>query len=88
ARAAEAARALVPFLDPLPVPRVIRGRKGELTVTMRSARVRLHRSLPYTRLWTYEGTHVGPTIEARRGSRLRIAWENELTGDYPLPAVR
>lgn len=88
ARAAKAARALVPFLDPLPVPRVIRGRKGELTVTMRSARVRLHRSLPYTRLWTYEGTHVGPTIEARRGSRLRIAWENDLTGDYPLPAVR
>lgn len=88
ARAAKAAKALVPFLDPLPVPRVIRGRKGELTVTMRSARVRLHRSLPYTRLWTYEGTHVGPTVEARRGSRLRIAWENDLTGDYPLPAVR
>ncbi|MFD4797542.1 multicopper oxidase family protein [Streptomyces anulatus] len=88
ARAAKAARALVPFLDPLPVPRVIRGRKGALTVTMRSARVRLHRSLPYTRLWTYGGTHIGPTIEARRGSRLRIAWENDLTGDYPLPAVR
>ncbi|BAG17280.1 putative laccase [Streptomyces griseus subsp. griseus NBRC 13350] len=88
ARAAKAAKALVPFLDPLPVPRVITGRKGELTVTMRSARVRLHRSLPYTRLWTYEGTHVGPTIEARRGSRLRVAWENDLTGDYPLPAVR
>ncbi|MFD4239675.1 hypothetical protein [Streptomyces sp. NPDC058542] len=44
---------------------------------MRSARVRLHRSLPYTRLWTCEGTHVGPAIEARRGSRLRIAWEND-----------
>ncbi|NEE33676.1 laccase, partial [Streptomyces sp. SID7982] len=71
-----------------PVPRVISGRKGELTVTMRSARVRLHRSLPHTRLWTYEGTHVGPTIEAKRGSRLRIAWQNDLTGAYPLPAVR
>ncbi|WP_456340113.1 multicopper oxidase domain-containing protein [Streptomyces rubiginosohelvolus] len=73
---------------PLPVPRVISGRKGELTVTMRSARVRLHRSLPYTRLRTYEGTHVGPTIEAKRGSRRRIAWENDLSGAYPLPAVR
>ncbi|WP_145501369.1 multicopper oxidase family protein [Streptomyces sp. CFMR 7] len=88
ARAAEAARTLTPFLDPLPVPRVLSGRKGELTVTMRPARVRLHRSLPHTRLWTYEGTHVGPTIEARRGSRLRIAWENDLSGAYPLPAVR
>lgn len=41
------------------------------------------RSLPYTWLWTYEGTHAGPTIEAKRGGGLCIARENDLTGAYP-----
>ncbi|MFD9880905.1 multicopper oxidase family protein [Streptomyces alboflavus] len=88
ARAVRAAKELKPFRDPLPVPRVLRGRGGALTVSMREARLRLHSQLPPTRLWTYEGTHVGPTIEARRGRRLRIAWENDLKGDFPVPAVR
>ncbi|MET7640138.1 multicopper oxidase domain-containing protein [Streptomyces sp. NPDC005438] len=88
ARAAKAAKDLKPFVDRLPVPPVLRGRGGELTVTMRQARVRLHRDLPHTRLWTYEGGHLGPTIEARRGRKLRIAWENELRGDFPVVAVR
>ncbi|NLU73384.1 multicopper oxidase domain-containing protein [Streptomyces sp. HNM0575] len=88
ARGAQAAKDLEPFVDPLPVPPVLRGRDGQLTVSMRRARVRLHRDLPYTHLWTYEGGHVGPTIEVRRGNRLRVAWENELSGDFPVPAVR
>lgn len=86
--AAKAADRLKPFLDPLPVPRRLRPRGGELTVAMKEARVRLHRSLPATRLWTYEGGHTGPTIEARSGRRLRIAWENDLRGAFPLPAIR
>ncbi|MCK1798059.1 multicopper oxidase domain-containing protein [Streptomyces sp. XM4193] len=86
--AAKAAERIKPFLDPLPVPKRLRARKGELTVAMKEARVKLHRSLPATRLWTYEGGHTGPTIEARSGRRLRIAWENELRGDFPLPAIR
>ncbi|MEU6734016.1 multicopper oxidase domain-containing protein [Streptomyces physcomitrii] len=88
ARAARAARELAPFADRLPVPPVLRGRGGRLTVSMRTASVRLHRDLPATRLWTYEGGHLGPTIEARSGQRLRIAWENDLTGAFPLAAVR
>ncbi|MFF8959713.1 multicopper oxidase family protein [Streptomyces sp. NPDC014894] len=87
-RALRAARRLTPFRDPLPVPRVLRGRKGQLTVALREARTRLHSGLPPTRLWTYEGSHVGPTIEARSGRPLRIAWENDLGGDFPVPAVR
>ncbi len=88
ARAARAAEELAPFADRLPVPPVLRGRGGRLTVSMRTASVRLHRDLPATRLWTYEGGHLGPTIEARSGQRLRIAWENDLTGAFPLAAVR
>ncbi|MBQ0826111.1 multicopper oxidase family protein [Streptomyces tagetis] len=87
-RAAAAATALRPFVDRLPVPPVLRGRDGALTVSLRTASVRLHRDLPATRLWTYEGSHLGPTIEARSGSRLRVAWENDLTGAFPVPAVR
>ncbi|KUF14891.1 multicopper oxidase family protein [Streptomyces silvensis] len=88
ARATRTAKELKPFRDPLPVPRVLRGRGGALTVSMREARLKLHAQLPPTRLWTYEGSHVGPTVEARRGRRLRIAWENDLKGDFPVPAVR
>lgn len=86
--AARAADSLKPFQDPLPIPRRLRPRGGELTVSMKESRVRLHRSLPATRLWTYEGGHIGPTIEARSGRRLRIAWENDLSGAFPLPVVR
>ncbi|MFF5718381.1 multicopper oxidase family protein [Streptomyces buecherae] len=87
ARAAAALRTLRPFLDPLPIPRVLRPR-GTLTLPLERARVRLHRALPATHLWTYGGSHLGPTIEVRRGRRLRVAWENHLEGDFPVTAVR
>ncbi len=87
ARAAAALRTLRPFLDPLPIPRVLCP-SGTLTLPLERARVRLHRALPATRLWTYGGSHLGPTIEVRRGRRLRVAWENHLEGDFPVTAVR
>ncbi|RSN55646.1 copper oxidase [Actinomadura sp. WAC 06369] len=55
---------------------------------MTTARLRLHSQLPPTTLWTYEGHFPGPTIEVRRGSRLRVAWSNDLDGTVPLVAVR
>jgi FtsP/CotA-like multicopper oxidase with cupredoxin domain len=77
-----------PFVDPLPVPPVLRAdATGEVTVTMRSGEVRLHSALPPARVWGYEGAAVGPTIEARRGVALRVQWRNELTGPYPAVPV-
>jgi FtsP/CotA-like multicopper oxidase with cupredoxin domain len=83
---------LAKFLDPLRIPPVIqahsRRNRGELTITMTTARTRLHSQLPETALWTYEGHFPGPTIEVRSGKRLRVAWANELRGTVPLVAVR
>ncbi|MGW3136017.1 multicopper oxidase family protein [Streptomyces sp. NPDC001139] len=82
---------LTKFQDPLRIPRVLRpierGGHDELTVRLRTADVRVHSQLPAVRMWTYEGSYPGPTIETVRGRRLRIAWENELTGPIPVTAV-
>ena len=79
---------VTPFVDPLPVPPVLRpDASGELTVEMRSADVSLHSELPPTPIWGYGGTAVGPTIEVRRGSPLTVAWRNAITTGYPAVPV-
>ncbi|GAA3357961.1 multicopper oxidase family protein [Saccharopolyspora gregorii] len=83
---------LTKFLDPLPVPPVLRptahGCDADLTIRAITARARLHGELPETVLWTYDGHFPGPTIEVRRDRMLRVAWTNEITGTMPLTAVR
>lgn len=76
---------LVPFTDPLRVPPVLRPRWSgtlgvPLTVRAQPAWVTLHSQLPRTLVWAYDGHFPGPTIEVRRGERLRVAWRNELSG--------
>lgn len=86
-------RELAPFLDPLTIPPTARPTRGadgvhNLTVEMRTATVSLHSQLPPTAVWAYEGHAPGPTIDVRRGERLRVAWVNRLTGTIPLTAVQ
>ncbi len=77
---------LTPFQDALPIPPVLRPRGREVTLELRSVRRRLHSQLPPTRLWTYEGHFPGPTIEVRRGQKVRIAWTNRI-GDETVPVT-
>lgn len=87
----EAAAELTPFLDRLRVPPVLRPGRTEalegIEIELTATWVRLHSQLPPTRVWTYEGHFPGPTVEVRRGHRLRVAWTNRLSGDYPVTAV-
>lgn len=87
----ESAAGLTPFLDALRVPPVLRPGGTEalqgIEIGLSATWVRLHSQLPPTRVWAYEGHYPGPTIEVRRGQRLRIAWTNRLTGAYPVTAV-
>jgi len=78
---------LAAFVDALPVPRrLIAGeRDGRLTVRMRAATHRFHRDLPESRIWGFDGTVPGPTIEAERAQPVRVEWRNEL--HRPLPVV-
>ncbi|WP_234020658.1 multicopper oxidase family protein [Streptomyces sp. 142MFCol3.1] len=79
---------LTPFKDPLRIPPTLRpAGKGVTEIDLVEATLRLHSQMPATRLWTYEGHFPGPTIEARRGHKFRVAWSNKLTGTTPVKAV-
>jgi o-aminophenol oxidase len=82
---------LTKFLDPLRIPPVIKAGGDPLDrplkIAMKEADVRMHSDLPPSRMWTYEGHFPGPTIEVRRGQKLRVAWRNDINGPFPLKAV-
>lgn len=82
---------LTKFVDPLRIPPLLRPDSGQqaqqLTVEMCATELQLHSELPPTPLWTYAGHFPGPTIEVRRGQRLRVDWANRIDGPYPVVAV-
>ncbi|CAL2070676.1 O-aminophenol oxidase PhsA [Streptomyces sp. endophyte_N2] len=84
---------LRPYVAPLTVPPVLRPGgadvRRETEIALRPTWVRLHPQLPPTLMWGYDGHVPGPTIEVRRGRRIRIAWTNRVPKDaeYPVTAV-
>src|SRR5207342_103743 len=77
---------LTPFVDKLPIPpRLVFSEPGRAVVRLETAEHRFHRDLPPSRVWTYDGSVPGTTIEISRGVELEVRWENHLTG--PLPVV-
>src|SRR5580693_9211099 len=57
---------LTRYVDLLPIPPVIRAgnKPGEvIDIEMRQFRQKVHRDLPPTTLWGYNGAWPGPTIE-------------------------
>ncbi len=90
-------RNLPRFVDVLPIPGVCgpAGRRADprgvwgwvpyYRLSMREIEQRLHRDLPPTRLWSYDGSVPGPTIETRSGEPLLVEWINELPDAHFLP---
>ncbi len=78
------------FIDRLPLPGVLES-SGTLEgapfyeVTMTGFTQRLHRALPPTYLWGYNGSFPGPTIEARTGVPIYVRWINQLPTRHFLP---
>ncbi len=71
------------FVDPLPpLPALATDRQHEgsplYEIGARPMRLRLHRDLPPTPLWGYDGQFPGPTLEVRRGQRIFVRWSNEV----------
>jgi spore coat protein A len=90
ARRAEAQVALTPFVDALPIPNVIRPSgtfDGDplFQVAMLVLRQKLHRDLPPTTLWGYNGQYPGPAFEARRGQPIAVRWTNNLPSRHMFP---
>lgn len=88
---------LARYVDPLPVPQVLRATEQRpdpqdhgktvdyLKLEMRPADVHVHRDLPPARMWTYNGTVPGPTIELRKNRPLIVDWVNHLPQEHFLP---
>lgn len=88
---------LARFVDPLPIPGILRSsetrpdpeRPGRVLpfhrIAMREAWANVHRDLPPTRFWGYDGKMPGHTIEVHSGKSLLIEWANELPKQHLLP---
>src|SRR5581483_1544213 len=77
---------LTRYVDPLPIPPVIKPKSGEtLELTLRTGSAKIHRDLPPTQIWGYNGMWPGPTIEAATAQPIFVRWKNELPRKHLLP---
>ena len=79
---------LVRYVDPLPIPPIIRTpvKSNEaVEVQMLQFQQKLHRDLPATTVWGYNGAWPGPTIEAQSGVPVNINWISKLPTTHLLP---
>jgi spore coat protein A len=81
---------LAKFVDPLPTPPVAKpaGTKDGrplYRIRMHELMAKVHRDLPATRVWGFNGSSPGPTIQARSGESLSIEWTNDLPSRHFLP---
>ncbi len=71
------------YVDPLSVPPVLKPEKQKYGCTyycvkMEEFKKKLHRDLPATTLWGYNGIYPGPTIVVQRNEKIKVMWENHL----------
>jgi spore coat protein A len=88
---------LTPFVDPLPIPRIQKpsGTRPHphhpaqqlpyYRLSVREFGQKVHRDLPPTRMWGFEGSFPGPTIETQSGAGMLVEWANELPHQHLLP---
>jgi spore coat protein A len=79
---------LTSYVDPLSIPRVIRpaGNPNEIfQIEMVQLQQKVHRDLPPTTVWGYNGSWPGPTIEAESGQALNINWISKLPATHLFP---
>lgn len=85
------ASTLTKYVDPLPLPQVIQPTSIDANgvayyeVEMKEAKQKLHRDLPETTIWGYEGLYPGPTIEAQVDHPIHVRWINHLPPKHILP---
>jgi spore coat protein A len=82
-----ATNGLAQFVDQLPIMPVIQPSPTGVThIRMLPALHKVHRDLPATPIWGYNGIWPGPTMEVRRGVPVKIKYHNDaLPTTHPLP---
>lgn len=83
-------RKLEKFVDLLPEIRLLKPYKktkdgAHYEMTMKQFRKKVHRDLPPTTLWGYNGQFPGPMIEANRDEPVHVTWLNQLPSKHLLP---
>ncbi|WP_261128870.1 multicopper oxidase family protein [Bacillus sp. Marseille-Q3570] len=78
------------FTNPLPTPKVLRPiyKKDGIQyyeVTMKQAYQNLHKDLPDTIIWGYQGIYPGPLIEVEKKQNVQVKWMCDLPGEMLLP---
>ncbi|UHQ99061.1 multicopper oxidase (plasmid) [Natrinema zhouii] len=78
------------WVDEVPRPGVVEpsGTKDgqpQYEIEMREVEQKLHRDLPATTVWGYDGQFPGPTIEAEQGEPIYVRWTNGLPDEHLLP---
>ncbi len=88
---------LTPFVDPLAIPLLassvgIRSNPHDpaqripyYRIAMREVFQKVHRDLPATRMWSFNESFPGPTLETHSGSAMVVEWANELPDRHFLP---
>jgi spore coat protein A len=75
---------LEPFVDALPIPPLATpisgsiGGTAEYNIAIQQVTQKLHRDLPATTVWGYNGMYPGPTIVASVNNPVTVNWLNDL----------
>ena len=89
--------ALARYVDPLPIPPVAKpaGLRADPShpgssidyyrIAMRAFETKVHRDLPRTTFWGYDGACPGPTFDVRHHRPILVEWANELPTRHFLP---
>jgi spore coat protein A len=82
---------LEPFVDPLPFPVPVVQPVGtradgvlQYEITMDQIQQQLHRDLPATDVWGYNGSYPGPTLEAMSDTPIEVTYTNNLPPEHYL----
>ena len=58
------------------------GHAATYDIEIREVTQQLHRDLPPTRVWGYDGSYPGPTIVALRDEPVTVNWVNDLRDSH------
>ena len=79
---------LARWVDPLPIPAApasINAGASRFRIVARQFQQKVHRDLPATTFWGYNGMSPGPRFETRSGRPVTVEWVNDLPTRHLLP---
>lgn len=73
--------ALPKYVDALPIPHnavPLKTPARRYKIAMRQFEAKVHRDVPPTKMWGYDGSCPGPVLDVRSGEAVSVEWVNEL----------